>query len=217
MSNPRKGRHYRLVLYTYILNRWWQVILGIGVTLLVLVAALNWLPALLPQYTLPQIADRVLLLGAEASAFAIFLAIFMIAIRKSAYVQPFDKYLFLVTPFLRMNIAYSRVRQASSAEMGRLFPQKSSRGQKRAYLTQLSKQTAIVLELNGWPLPRWVLSLFLSQYFFPDKTARIALVVPDWIQFSTEMESFRSAWLDSLRQPDSTPRSDLLASLSERR
>ena len=217
MSIPNKGRHYRLVLYTFIINRWWQAILGIGIVLLALVAALIWLPTLLPQYTLPQVADRILLLAGGVGALAIFLAIFLLAIRKSAYVQPFDNYLHLVTPFLRMNIAYSRIRQASSAEMGRLFPPENSRGQKRVYLYQLSKQTAIVLELNGWPLPRWALSLFLSPYFFPDKTARIALLVPDWIQFSTEMESFRNAWLDSLHKPVSTPRSDLLASLSDRR
>jgi hypothetical protein len=78
----------------------------------------------------------------------------------------------------------------------------------------LAGQTAIVLEMHGWPLPRWVLNLFLSPFFFPDNTTRLALLVPQWMEFSLEMESFRSTWLDSQRVPDSTPQSALLASFS---
>jgi len=213
---PRSGRRHRLILYSYILNRWWRAILGIGIVLVVLVAALTWLPSVLPQYTPPQVADWILLLAGGAGASAIFLAIFLVAVRKLAYVQPFNDHLRLVTPFLRMKISYRRFIQASSAEMGRLFPLEDLKGQKRAFIRPLAKHTAIVLELNGWPLPRWALNLFLSPFFFPDKTSRLALLVPDWIRFSTELESFRSVWFDSLHHPASTPQSDLLASLSEK-
>jgi len=63
-------------------------------------------------------------------------------------------------------------------------------------------------------MPRRVLDLFLSPYFFPDKTSRLALLVPDWIRFSTELESLRSAWLDNVVRPGNNPKSDLLASFS---
>jgi hypothetical protein len=205
------------MLYTYILNRWWRTILGIGVVLLTLVAALAWLPSVLPQYTPPQVADWILQLAGGVGAFAVFLAIFLLAIRKSAYVQPFDTHLLLVTPFLRMNISYRRFIQASSTDMGRLFSLEDLKGQKRDFLRPLAGHMVIVLELKGWPLPRWALNLFLSPFFFPDRTARLALLVPDWIRFSTELESFRSAWLDSIRHPANTSQSDLLASLSEKR
>jgi hypothetical protein len=214
---PHSGRRHRLILYTYILNRWWRPTLDIGIVLLVLVAALAWLPSVLPQYTPPQVADWILWLAGGVGAFAVFLAIFLVTVRKSAYVQPFDNHLRLVTPFLRMNISYRRFIQTSSAEMGRLFSLEDLKGQKRAFMRPLAKHTAIVLELKGWPLPRWALNLFLSPFFFPDRTSRLALLVPDWIRFSTELESFRSAWLDSLHHPASTPQSDLLASLSEKR
>jgi hypothetical protein len=214
---PRSGRRHRLILYTYILNRLWRAILGIGIVLLALVAALAWLPSVLPQYTPPQVADRILWLAGDAGAFAVLIAIFLVIIRKSAYVQPFDNHLRLVTPFLRMDISYRRFIQASSAEVGRLFSLEDLKGQKRSFLRPLAKYTAIVLELKGWPLPRWALNLFLSPFFFPDRTARLALIVPNWIRFSTEMESFRSAWLASLHHPAGTPQSDLLASLSEKR
>jgi hypothetical protein len=214
---PRSGRRYRLILYTYVLNRWWRPMLGIGIVLLAMVAALAWLPSVLPQYKPPQVADWMLWLAGGVGAFAVFLAIFLVTVRKLAYVQPFDNHLRLVTPFLRMNISYRRFIQASSAEMGRLFSLENLKGRKRAFLRPLANHTAIVLELKGWPLPRWALDLFLSPFFFPDRTARLALLVPDWIRFSTEMESFRSTWLDALHSPGGTPQSDLLASLSEKR
>jgi hypothetical protein len=211
------GKRHRLILYTYVLNRWWRSTLGIGIVLLALVAALTWLPSLLPQYTPLPVAGWILWLAGGAGASAVLLAIFLVLISRSAYVQPFDNHLLVATPFLHMNISYRRFIQASSAEVGRLFSVEDLKGRKREFLRPFAKQTAIVLELRGWPLPRWLLQLFLSSFFFPDTTARLALIVPDWIRFSTEMESFRSAWIDSLQHPGGTPQSDLLASLSEKR
>jgi len=211
------GQRHRLILYTYILDRWWRTILGIGVALLALVAALAWLPTVVLQYTPPQVADRILWLAGDVGIFSVVLAIFLVVIRKSAYVQPFDTHLRLATPFLRMNISYRRFIQASSTDMGRLFSLEGLKGQKRAFLLPLATQTAIVLELKGWPLPRRALNLFLSPFFFPDRTARLALLVPDWIRFSTELESYRSAWLNSIQHPAKPSQSDLPDSLSGKR
>ena len=148
--------------------------------------------------------------------YAILLSFFLVSLRKLAYVQPYDSYVRLVTPFLRLNISYRRFVHASSAEMGRLFSVEDLKGWKRDFLHPLAGETAIVLELKSWPLPRRVLKLFLSPFFFPDRTAaRIALLVPDWMKFSTELESLRSTWIDSLLRPDRAPQSDLFASLSD--
>ena len=212
----QSGTRHRLVLYTYILNRWWRATLTIGLLLLALVGALAWLSAQ-PQDPFPQVDKRILWLMGGLGAFSVFLAIFLAAVRKSAYAQPFNNHLRLATPFLRMNISYRRFIQASSAEMGRMFPLENLKGRKRAFLRPLTKLTAIVLELKGWPLPRWALELFLSPYFFPDRSSRLALLVPDWIRFSTELESFRGTWQDSLRPAGGTPQSDLLASLNDQR
>jgi hypothetical protein len=210
-----RGRRHRLVMYTYILNRWWQPILSIGIVLLVLVAAFTWLPSVLPGYTPLQVTGWSLRLTGGVGVFAIFLAFFLVTIRKSAFVQPYDDHLRLVTPFLRMNISYRRLIQTSCSEMARLFPPDEHKGRKYAFIRPIGGLTANVLELKGLPLPRWALRLFLSPFFFPDRTSRLALLVPDWIKFSTELESFRSTWLNSIQHPGGTPESELLASLAE--
>lgn len=216
---PRSGRRHTLVLYTYMLNRWWKSLLLLGIVMLGLVAGLAWLPISMPQYKFPWIEDWILWIAGGAGGFTVLAAIFIISIRKSAYVQPFPSHIRLVTPFLRMNIAYRRIRQASSAEMGRLFPPKKKRilGLHNSIMHPLAKKTAIVLEMNGWPLPRAALKLFLSPYFFPDKTSRLALLVPDWMAFSTDMESFRNNWQDGLRPAEKDPRASLLANINKSR
>lgn len=196
---PRAGRRYLLVLYAHILTRWWWTLLLIGLLLLGTAGGAYFFPNWFPGLAVFPISINGLFVLAGAGIFTLLLAFFLLTIRKFAYVQPFDSYLLLVTPFLRLKISYRRIRQASSVEVPKLFPLKRYRGRKRAILKRLMKYTAIVLELNALPLSRASLSLFLSPLFFPDKSPRIALIVPDWMKFSAELESFRGAWQDNQR------------------
>ena len=214
---PRNGHHHRLILYTTMLNRWWKYSLAIGAILIALAIGLSNLPERLPQYHFLEVSDLTLLVVAGAGGYAVLLSFFMIAIAKSAYVQPCATHLRLVTPFLQMNISYRRIRKASSVDMKHLFPISSYKGWRFRLARPLAAKTAIVLEMQGWPLPHWVLNLFLSPFFFPDKTSRLALLVPKWMDFSMEMESFRTKFLDSQHEAGSNPQSDLLASFSNSR
>jgi hypothetical protein len=211
---PKGGHRHRLLLYGYVLNRWWRTILGIGLALLALAGGLGGLPLALPQYRFLWRPDWVLWLASVVGGLTVLAAIALIALRKSAYVQPFETYLRLATPFLRMNISYRRIRQTSTAEMGHIFPLANFKGRKRALLRPLIRETAIILDLNGWPMSPNVLRLFLSPFFFPDRTPRLALLVPDWMDFSTEMESFRGAWKSSLHEPGHMPEAAALSRLA---
>ena len=211
---PRNGRRHRLILYTYMLNRWWKYTLWIGIILLALAGASIFLSQRMPGYQPLLESDQALWALGGAGGYAVLLSIFLISIAKSAYVQPFPNHLRLITPFLRMDISYRRIRQASSAEMKHLFPISRYKGLRSRLMRPLAGQTAIVLEMHGWPLPHQVLSLFLSPFFFPDKTSRLALLVPKWMDFSMEMEGFRSSWYDSQHESANDPQSALLASFT---
>jgi len=147
----------------------------------------------------------------------LLLTLFLGAIRRSAYVQPFDNHLKLATPFLQMDISYRRILQITSAELGRLFSLEKLKGRKLDMLRPIARRTALVIELKGWPLPRWVLGMFLSPFFFPDDTPRIALLVPDWMAFSDELESYRTLWGEGSLRPGGSPQTNLLASLNKYR
>jgi hypothetical protein len=193
----RGSRRHPLVIYREVINRWWPEILTLGLILI----ALAW-----PIYKDPlgQVQSwrwmGMLGLGAGTVIFALVLLV----MRGMAYVQVFPSYLKLVTPFLRLNISFKRLRRSTTAEMRTLFPPEKMRGWKRDVITPLGGRTAVVLELNGWPASPELMRVFLSHFFFKDKTPHFVILVKDWMRFSTELESMRSG--DGTARPN-PPRS----------
>jgi hypothetical protein len=123
---------------------------------------------------------------------AILIGIFFLIIKQIAYIQAFPGYLKLVTPFMRINISYKRIHKTTTAEMRQLFPPKSMSGWVRDIFQPLASQTAIVLELKGYPISPTILRMFLSRFFFKDKTSHLVILVKDWMRLSTEIDSFRT-------------------------
>lgn len=176
------GSRFPLIVYTHMINRWWPAILTIGVALF----ALSW-----AVYSWGFEQWRWLTF-ASIGGLHLFLGLLLLAIRKSAYVQPCSDHLRLATPFLRLNISYKRFRLASSANMGALFPPKSVSNWQADIIQPLAKLTALVIELNAYPMPRSMLRLFLSPLFFKDKTPHFVILVDNWMKLSSELESMRS-------------------------
>jgi hypothetical protein len=212
----KEGSRHPLVIYRFMLDRWWASTLPTGILLLVLAVGLGGLPGLLPQYHFMWVPIWKLWLLAGAGGIAVFFSIFLIIIRKNAYVQAFEHHLRLSTPFLRLNIAYHRINRTSTAELQQLFPPNRSSRRQKELLRPLATKTVVVLELAGFPISRTILLFFLSPIFFPDNNTRLALLVPDWIKFSTELESKRGVSKDRQHQPvDNNPRSRLLSDLKK--
>jgi hypothetical protein len=184
------GRRYPLVVYTHMINRWWPAIFTLGLALLALSWALHsW-----------GFEDWRWLAFSSIGGLCIFLGILLLILRKSAYVQPFSDHLKLATPFLRLNISYKRLKRASSANMGALFPPQSVSSWRREIIQPLAKLTALVVELTGYPMSQSTLRLFLSPLFFKDKTPHFVILVDDWMKFSNELESMRSGAVVSAPQ-----------------
>lgn len=176
------GRRYPLVVYTHTINRWWPAMFTLGAALLALAWGLySWGFEQLRYLTFASIG-----------VFFISFGLFLLLIRNGAYVQPYKEYLKIATPFLRLNISYKRIRRASTAHMGTLFPPKSVAKSQEDILRQISKMTAIVIELNAFPMQKVMLSFFFSPLFFKDKTAHFVILVDDWMRFSAELESLRT-------------------------
>lgn len=120
---------------------------------------------------------------------AVGVALLMALLRKSAYVQPFSDHIRIVTPLLRMNISHRRLLRTTTARMSQLFPRRQLHGLKRDILAPLYGNTAVVMEFNALPLPISTLKLFLSPFFFKDRTPHLVILVKDWMGFSTELDS----------------------------
>lgn len=199
----RGGHKYPLIVYRHLLNRWWTPMFAIGLVMFLLAYA---------EYSDPvgRILGRWQFLGG-IGVLAILTGIFFLVIRQIAYVQPFRSYLKVVTPFLRFNISYKRILKTTTVEMYQLFPPKSMSGWMRDIFEPLAAQTALVIELKSHPLPPWVLRMFLSRFFFKDKTPHLVILVKDWLRLSTEIDSFRTGG-DAPHRPESGRRRDSLLS-----
>jgi hypothetical protein len=181
----RAGRRYPLVIYTYMMDRWWPAVFVLALALF----GLAW--ALRSYFPDPASAWRWMTI-AGAGGLSLLFSLFLLIIRKAAYVQANSDHLRLVTPFLRLKISYKRIRRSASATISGLFPPSSLGSWQREILEPLARRTAVVVELTAYPISRSVLRFFLSPFFFKDKTPHFVLLVNDWMRFSAELESMRA-------------------------
>ena len=181
----RAGRKYRLIVYRHMLDRWWPAMITMGLVMFALAYE---------EYIDPlgQFITWRWQLAGGVGALAIFVGLFFILIRNGAYVQPVANYLKLVTPFMRVNISYKRIKKTIPTEMHYLFPHKSLSGWMQDIFAPLANQTALVIELSGYPISPTILRMFLSRFFFKDKTPHLVILVKDWMMLSAELDSMRT-------------------------
>jgi hypothetical protein len=175
------SKRYPLILYTHTINRWWPELAALGLALFGLAWAI---------YLWHMETWRWLTIANLGGVILIF-AMLLYGFRNFAHIQLFAHHFRLVTPFLRLNVSYQRVRRSTTVLMYSIFPPRSVSGWGRELLEPLSSKTAVVLDLNGFPVSPLLLRLLLSPFFFKDKTPHIVLLVEDWMGLSTDLESHR--------------------------
>ena len=205
----RGGTKFPLVVYQHLLNRWWtpMIALGLGMFGIAYGQYMEPLGPFLPMSWIPLVA---------IGALAIMVGIFFLIIRQIAYVQAFPGYLKFVTPFLRLNISYKRIHKTTTVEMRQLFPPKSMSGWMRDIFSPLASQTALIIELKSFPVSPVILKMFLSRFFFKDKTPHFVILVKDWMKFSSELDSMKSG-IDPNPPRERKPQSNsILSKLSKK-
>ncbi len=177
------GRRYPLLIYREMLGRWWQDVFWLGVGLL----GLAWV---VYYNDLGQSRWQGFL---ALSGISFVVALVLFVMRGIAYIQPFPTYIRIVTPILRLNISYKRLRRYTTSEMRAIFPPaKRMPNWKREVVGKFSSKTALVLELSGWPVEPRLMKVFLSSLFFRDNTPHFVILVNDWMRLSLEIDSMRT-------------------------
>jgi hypothetical protein len=180
----RKARRYQLILYERMMKRWLSATFWLGVFLAGFgTAAWFWLPSMN--------RDQIYLLWGVGT-FSLLVTLILFFLRKSSYVELLKDRLLIATPFFRVRVPYKSIKRTYTSEMNVLFPKKKLRGQRREILAPLLNNSAIVVVLTKYPMSAGILHTFLSPFFFVDKTPHFVLLVNNWMDFSTELESLRS-------------------------
>jgi hypothetical protein len=181
----KAGKRYPLLIYDYTLGRWYPATFTLSLFLFLI----WWF---LPEIQNKSQRDWQDLALLSVSGITLLATVFLFLMRKMAYVRPYRKYLLLATPLFRLKISYKRIIQTRATEMRTLFPPSLLTRWQRDSMAHLLKKTAVVTELNAFPLSPLLLRLFLSPFFFKDKTPHFVFLVEDWMRFSSELDSFRS-------------------------
>jgi hypothetical protein len=179
------GHKYPLIVYRHMLSRWWLAFILMGVGMFA------WAYS---EYIEPLGPFTPWIWGFDAAVggLAMLVGIFFLVVRYFAYVQPFPNYLRLVTPFMRINISYKRIKKSTATEMRYLFAYKNMSGWMQEIFSPLATKTALVIDLSSYPISPVLLRLFLHRFFFKDKTPHFVILVQDWMRFSSELDSMRS-------------------------
>ena len=178
----KAGKKYPLVMYTTMMNRWWPAVFTLGLAVLGFAYGLRWIGEETWKWqTFGGVGVLITIAG-----------LVILTLRKFAYIQLFNDHFRLVTPFLRLNVSYKRIRSTASTTFGSIFPPKSVSNWRSEIVAPLAKMTANVIELTGYPISRTALLFFLSPFFFKDKTPHFVILVDDWMKFSSELESART-------------------------
>lgn len=205
----RGGNKYPLIVYQHMLNRWWTPMIAIGLALF----ALAYVKSLDP---IAQFIPWRWQLFAVVGVLAILVGVFFLIIKQLAYVQTFPGYLKLVTPFMRINISYRRINKTVATEMRQLFAFKSMSGWVQEIFSPLASKTALVIELKAYPMSPVILKLFLSRFFFKDKTPHLVILVKDWMQLSAELDSMRSGEGQNPDPPQKRQKNSILTRLPQK-
>lgn len=160
---------------------------------------------------IPQPFDSLVFFGAMAG---ILYSAFMLLARNMAYVQARNDHIRLVTPFLRLNISYRRIRAVHPVNISQTFTIKKSGWMQRDFLSPFYGKTAVAIELNAYPFSPRLMRLFLSPYMFLTDVTGMVFLVDDWMDLSTDIDTRRGRFYS--RQSQASAKYGLLSSLKKK-
>jgi len=188
MATRKSGNRYPLVIYKRLMDRLWSSTLILGLLL-----GFVWFWAWYGETPLIKIENDFWLLA--GAVICLGFAAFAFLCRSVAYVQPRRDHLRLVTPFLRLNISFKRIRSVHPTGFQQLFPPQEASWAQRRFLEPFYPKTAVVVELTSYPMSPLLLRFFLAPQMFSPQAKGFVLVVPNWMDLSTEIDSFLGAWM----------------------
>lgn len=198
MKSQRTSRRYPLLFYRRTVDRLCRSTLVLSLVLLLVWA----LPLLRETHFMGISSDTVIFVAALV---ALAVTIFAFVARYLAYVQAHKDYLRIATPFLRLKVSYRRMRSLHPVLTQQLFPVNEGRWSRRKFMEPFYGKTALVLDLYGYPINPALLRLFFPEQMFSPRSTGFVLLVPDWMDFSTELDTIHANWVHSRQKKTPLP------------
>ena len=194
------GKKHPLLVYRIRYRRHRGLYFIVAIALLALYVALHVLP---PETwaTVSWIYDfdwLLLLVGAGLLMYAIF----RLLAASIPYVQCSERNIKIRAPLYQVVFSYKRVRETHPNTLFHMFENaKLSRSARNFVLSdQYGGRTAIVIEMNSWPMSMRLMRFWLGNLVFAPDNRALVLWVEDWMGLNGELSDYKDRWRERKRQ-----------------
>jgi hypothetical protein len=214
MTENKRSRRHRLLLYKEAVDRMWMPIFPVGLLLSgwIFFSGKYWpnigfIPGTPPPYDFIIYFTIVLIFALTITGWII---------RGMAYVQAMKDHLRVVTPFLAVKVSYRRILRTYPSQMKQIFKPGSAKKSVRYAVEPYDGETVLVIELKGYPLSRGLLRFFLGEYMLLPEGEGLVLFVSDWMDLSTDIESLQGEMKHTQSRAGQAASAGLLQSLHKK-
>ena len=194
------GKKHPLLMYRIRYRRHRGLYFIAAIALLALYVALHVLP---PETwaTVSWIYDfdwLLLLVGAGLLLYAIF----RLLAASIPYVQCSERNIKIRAPLYQVVFSYKRVRETHPNTLFHMFENATlSRSARNFVLSdQYGGHTAIVIEMNSWPMSVRLMRFWLGNLVFAPDSRALVLWVEDWMGLNRELSDYKDRWRERARQ-----------------
>lgn len=104
------------------------------------------------------------------------------------------------TPFYPVAFSYQRIALVRPVDFKSIFPPQQEKNTRRRFYRDIWGKTVVVVSLNGYPLPKWWLRIWVHPYLMHPKETAVVLPVEDWMRFSRHLETLSTTWRETRRE-----------------
>jgi len=184
---------FRLFPYQMLAKRWmgpafWLIPAGI---------ALWWA---IPK--LPQLNQQYAFAGWVVAGVGMLLFIYALLARR-AHISCHKNNFVIHTPFYPVAFSYQRIEMIRPMDFKSVFPPEAEKNARRRLYRDLWGKTTVVVNVKGYPIPRWWMQLWFHPYLLHPREQALILPVEDWMGLSRRLETLRTTWHETRRQRQS--------------
>jgi len=194
------GKKHPLLVYRIRYRQHRGLYFMVAIALLALFVALQVLPP--ATWTLaPWIKSLewvLLLVGAGLLIYAIF----RLLAASIPYVQCSERNIKIQAPLYQVVFSYKRVRETHPNTLFHMFESAKLSRSARNFVRseQYGGRTAIVIEMNSWPMSMRLMRFWLGNLMFAPDNRALVLWVEDWMGLNGELSDYKDRWRERKRQ-----------------
>ena len=188
-----KGKKHSLLVYRIRYRRHRGLYFGVALAVLALYVGLNVLPADTWK-NVPWVHDIDWLLLLVALV-VLGIAIFRTIAASIPYVQCSERNIKVQAPLYQVVFSYKRVQETRPNSLAHAFEHATLPRRERQWVAdpKYSGYTAIIVDMNSWPMSLRSLRFWLGKLLFgSDKS--LVLWVEDWMTLNRELSDYKDRW-----------------------